>query len=517
MSRMRAATVAVLCGSLVRGAAARDAAPEEVLGYLRSVPAEGTAEREARHRRIAERRKGPVVIVHRGASSFAPENTLEAYSAAMDQGADGCEVDVRRTKDGVLVLFHDDMLDHLTDGFGDVSELTYVELLSLRPRSLYGNATAQTRPPTFASLLEVARKRAMLLHLDVKSKDLDEELGALLDTADAWDHVVAVNGETAPRLAKHEKVRILRYKPKAGIYETWLDVDPEAVKSTLEGSGEMIMVGDPRVAAKVLGRTPSKLTPISLELRERWMAASPAQVATRLGSVLEAIDALEKTEPCTSPGRDAEEDRKNAERILTRARAAQRLGDLPAEDAAQRDRAVASLEGAVRARSLHRDWRWHGLDGAMAVLALGRLRSTRSVSLLSDSLLRVDPALASVAAKEFGEHPLGWTDWRIKTYTMLALADLPCEASRLCLEKYLSLGEGEARALAPELHDLAARALLRQELSSKQLEGLLRSRSSVVRGTAILDCLDRASDAREAALKACQPWALALPRAAQTP
>jgi Glycerophosphoryl diester phosphodiesterase family len=103
-------------------------------GYIREVPSESSAEREARHRKIAERRAGPIIMVHRGASAFAPENTLEAYAAAIDYGADGCEMDLRRTADGVLVLFHDDMLDHLTDGFGSVNQLTYYELLSLTPR-----------------------------------------------------------------------------------------------------------------------------------------------------------------------------------------------------------------------------------------------------------------------------------------------------------------------------------------------------------------------------------------------
>src|SRR5258707_9675355 len=166
-------------------------------GYIAEVPSESTLEREARHRKIAERRAGPIIMVHRGASAFAPENTLEAYAAAMDYGADGCEMDLRRTADGILVLFHDDMLDHLTDGFGSVSQLTYHELLSLTPRFRYGTATRQTRPPTFAAVLALARQRAMLLHLDIKEPNLEVEIAKLLDAADAWDHVVAVNTANA--------------------------------------------------------------------------------------------------------------------------------------------------------------------------------------------------------------------------------------------------------------------------------------------------------------------------------
>src|SRR5881394_2020359 len=106
--------------------------------FIRELKTESPAERRARHELIAKRRGGPMIIVHRGASSIAPENTLEAYAAAMDYGADGCEVDLRLTRDRVIVMFHDDMLDHFTDSLGDISELTFHETQKLRHRLLYG-------------------------------------------------------------------------------------------------------------------------------------------------------------------------------------------------------------------------------------------------------------------------------------------------------------------------------------------------------------------------------------------
>src|SRR3954469_9418925 len=87
--------------------------------FPRQLTSESAQARAIRHQRLAERRAGPMIIVHRGASAFAPENTIEAYAAAMDYGADGCEVDLRLTRDGVIVMFHDDMLDRLTESFGD--------------------------------------------------------------------------------------------------------------------------------------------------------------------------------------------------------------------------------------------------------------------------------------------------------------------------------------------------------------------------------------------------------------
>src|ERR1700687_3544713 len=56
----------------------------------------------------------PLVLAHRGACRRAPENTLDAFRVARDLGADGVELDVRRTRDGVLVLSHDPVID----GFG---------------------------------------------------------------------------------------------------------------------------------------------------------------------------------------------------------------------------------------------------------------------------------------------------------------------------------------------------------------------------------------------------------------
>ena len=103
-------------------------------GYIHDIPPETPTARQLRHAKVAERRTGTMLIAHRGACTLAPENTLEACAAAMDYGADGCEIDIRRTTDGVLVLFHDDMLDRLTDGFGKVEDLSYAELLMLRPQ-----------------------------------------------------------------------------------------------------------------------------------------------------------------------------------------------------------------------------------------------------------------------------------------------------------------------------------------------------------------------------------------------
>lgn len=72
-----------------------------------------------------------LIIAHRGASSLAPENTLEAFLLAQKQGADAIELDVRMSKDGVPVVIHDPTVDRTTGASGLVKDLTVVELKRL--------------------------------------------------------------------------------------------------------------------------------------------------------------------------------------------------------------------------------------------------------------------------------------------------------------------------------------------------------------------------------------------------
>jgi glycerophosphoryl diester phosphodiesterase len=74
----------------------------------------------------------PLLFAHRGGAALAPENTLEAFLQAVERwGADVLETDVRLTRDGELVLIHDDTVDRTTNGTGRVSELTWAELQEL--------------------------------------------------------------------------------------------------------------------------------------------------------------------------------------------------------------------------------------------------------------------------------------------------------------------------------------------------------------------------------------------------
>jgi len=80
------------------------------------------------------------ILGHRGARLVAPDNTLAAFHAALAEGADGVELDVRQTADGVLVCFHDSSLGRTTNGRGPLRERTLAELLALDAGSWFDEA-----------------------------------------------------------------------------------------------------------------------------------------------------------------------------------------------------------------------------------------------------------------------------------------------------------------------------------------------------------------------------------------
>ncbi len=72
-----------------------------------------------------------IVYAHRGASAYAPENTKVAFKKAIELNSNGIELDLQKTKDGKIVIFHDDYIDKKANGTGKIEEYTYQELLKL--------------------------------------------------------------------------------------------------------------------------------------------------------------------------------------------------------------------------------------------------------------------------------------------------------------------------------------------------------------------------------------------------
>lgn len=251
----------------------------EASGYIRALPPESKEARAVRQVEVARRRAGTPILVHRGASKLAPENTLEAFAVAMDRGADGVEIDIRRSLDGVLYLHHDEELGRTIEGTGFVKDLTYHELLRCRLKT-YGTADASTRVPTLASVLQLARQRAMLLHLDIKEPGLEEQITRMLEEADLWEQVVHINDYNSSVLRRDPRFTPLDYKgwlEEAGASDT----DRQRF---LDRPQRMIFVGgDPADAAELLGRIAPERAPLPGDIRADWTATRPATRPTGRG------------------------------------------------------------------------------------------------------------------------------------------------------------------------------------------------------------------------------------------
>ena len=100
-------------------------------------------------------RRLPLIIAHRGDLSTAPENTLPAFQRAFAAGADGVELDVRLTRDGRLVVFHDRFLDRTSNGHGLVSRATFAEVRALDVGSWFGPAFKGEKAPTLDEVFEL--------------------------------------------------------------------------------------------------------------------------------------------------------------------------------------------------------------------------------------------------------------------------------------------------------------------------------------------------------------------------
>lgn len=187
----------------------------------------------------------PLVLAHRGARRRAPENTLEAYAAARDLGADGVELDVRRTRDGALVLHHD-------PGPADGPVLATLDHAEVRERF--------PTIPTLAEALDVCA--GLLVNVEIKNlpwePDFDAEervvddVIALLRARDDADRVLVSSFHLATVDGMHERAPEV---PTAFLFLAGLDprevVDLAADRGHVAVHPDVRALGGPEVPAFV--------------------------------------------------------------------------------------------------------------------------------------------------------------------------------------------------------------------------------------------------------------------------
>ena len=135
----------------------------------------------------------PLVWAHRGASGYAPENTLAAFQKAVDLDADGVELDIQLTKDDQIVVIHDETIDRTSDGKGWVKDYTLEEWRAFnynRTKPEYKHADI----PTMREVFELLKPTGLFINIEIKTgvvfyEKIEEKILALTKEMGMEDRV----------------------------------------------------------------------------------------------------------------------------------------------------------------------------------------------------------------------------------------------------------------------------------------------------------------------------------------
>jgi glycerophosphoryl diester phosphodiesterase len=164
-----------------------------------------------------------IVISHRGEHLAHPENTLPAFQAAIDAGADFFELDVRTTSDGRLVLMHDSTADRTTNGTGPIRKMSFDEVRALDAGARFAPQFAGTKVPTFEEALSLAHGK-IGVYVDCK-EIAPSDLVAALEKADMLSKVVIYGGAGFLKgvLALRPSLRVMPEADSAGNLQKLID------------------------------------------------------------------------------------------------------------------------------------------------------------------------------------------------------------------------------------------------------------------------------------------------------
>jgi glycerophosphoryl diester phosphodiesterase len=177
-----------------------DSADRESRAYLQRLP------RPPLHEALdcVREKRGILLIGHRGGPTRDyPENAIETLERTFKAGTRGMEVDIAQTKDGVLVLMHDDELDRTTTGEGLVSDRTWAEIGQLKLETY--SRTTEFHPPKLEDALAWAVKNNALLELDKKKSAPFDPIIAAVRAAKAENHVFIITYTDEQAIEVHAK------------------------------------------------------------------------------------------------------------------------------------------------------------------------------------------------------------------------------------------------------------------------------------------------------------------------
>ena len=211
------------------------------------------------------------MLAHRGASAYAPENTLAAFNLAIEQQADWLELDVQQTKDGQLVVFHDLRMERTTNGTGALRDLTLDQVRQLDAGRWFDQRFAGERVPTFEEVVALAQAQGIRIFPEVKDPRLypgiEERVAGVISAYGYEDQTIIQSFDMAslerlrqvnPRLklaALYTAASPLRGDPPPGVSVVgppWelVTIDPSVVRDA-HASGRQVVVWSVEGAAAV--------------------------------------------------------------------------------------------------------------------------------------------------------------------------------------------------------------------------------------------------------------------------
>lgn len=137
------------------------------------------------------------VIAHRGASAYAPENTFPAFKKALEMGAEGLELDVHLSKDGKLVVIHDERIDRTSNGSGYIKDLTLKKLKKLDFGNWFDQKFSGTSIPTLNELINLFKQQNWtgLLNIEIKNNliiypEIEEKVVKLIKNSKMENQII---------------------------------------------------------------------------------------------------------------------------------------------------------------------------------------------------------------------------------------------------------------------------------------------------------------------------------------
>ena len=194
-----------------------------------------------------------IVVAHRADWRNFPENSLEAIQSAIEMGVDMLEIDVQRTKDGVLILMHDHNLDRTTTRSGNIADTNWEDIAKLNLKDHQGNVTTYKVPKLEDALL--ACKDRIMINLDKADRYFDEVF-AMLERTGTTNLIVMKGGQPANEV----KEKFGKYLEKV-IYMPVVNIDkPESEQAIYDFLNDL-----KPLAFELCWNNPESLVPAKME------------------------------------------------------------------------------------------------------------------------------------------------------------------------------------------------------------------------------------------------------------